>query len=323
MAKAQFKLLLFLITIGLFAGVVATGYWIYENILLREHRVQQDLAAMKGKDRPKVDPGQRRFDAAVDLIRGGSVEDGRDALYKLLQQFPESGTCPDARRIIGEINMDQLFSPAHTAGKKEYIVQPGDSLGKIAEKVKTNIDYIIRVNALMSTVLQPGDRLLVAPVDFNVGVIVGKKRVQLRRVVGDKDYLFKEYAAQDIRLPAARVPGSYEVGLKSSQIDGKAVPSTDPRYSEAEKWIPAIKHGAVQVSFSIRTLPVARAVAVPDPAAAPAKGKGKKGGDPAPEEAPAASAVEPAQEVGIFLSREDLEEFFALVRKGSKIELAR
>lgn len=312
MAKAQFKLLLFLITVGLFAGVVATGWWVYENILLREQRVQEDLAAMKGKDRPRVDPGARRFEAAIDLIKGGGINDGREALYRLLQQFPESPTCAEARRIIGEINMDQLFSPAHAAGKKEYIVQPGDSLNLIAQKNNTNVDFIIRLNSMMSTTLQPGDRLLIAPIEFNLGVVVAKKQVLLNRKVGDKEYLFKQYNAQDIRLPpGTKVPFPYEIGVKSALIDGKPVSSTDPRYLEAEKWIPATKPGIV-----FRTPPVAKAIPVA-PATAPEKAKGKT---PAAE---ALLVLEPPQETGIFLAREDLEELFALIRRGSKLEIAR
>ncbi|MFN7564109.1 MAG: LysM peptidoglycan-binding domain-containing protein [Prosthecobacter sp.] len=316
MAKAQFKLLLFLIVMGLFAGVLATGWWLYENILLREQMVEKDLAAMKGKDRPRIDPGVRRFDSAVDLIRGGSIAEGRDALYKLLQQFPDSGSCAEARRIIGEINMDQLFSPSYTAGKKEYIVQPGDSLNLIAQKNQTNVDFILRLNGMMSTTLQPGDRLTVAPIQFNLGISVGKKQVILFRNVNGKDYPFKFYTAKDIQLPSSiRAPAAFEIGTKSAQFEGKAILATDPRYHEAEKWVPAHRPKAANVSFAFRVPPVAKAVAVVETPSTPAK-------DAAP--ASAAPAALPAPpETGIFLAREDLEELFALVRKGSKVDVAR
>ena len=311
MAKAQFKLLLFLIVMGLFAGVVATGWWLYENILLREQMVEKDLAAMKGKDRPRIDPGARRFDAAVDLIRGGSINEGRDALYKLLQQFPDSATCPEARRIIGEINMDQLFSPSYMAGKKEYIVQPGDSLNLIAQKNQTNVDFILRLNGMMSTTLQPGDRLTVAPIQFNLGISVAKKQVILFRNVNGKDYPFKFFTAKEIQLPpSTKVPGSYEVGVKSAQLEGKIVQSTDQRYHEAEKWIPTSKNG-----LTFRVPAIGKAVAVPEPAPATAKA--------APAIAAVPTTPPPPPESGIFLAREDLEELFALLRKGSKVDVAR
>lgn len=316
MAKAQFKLLLFLIVMGLFAGVLATGWWLYENILLREHMIEKDLAAMKGKDRPRIDPGMRRFDAAIDLIRGGSIAEGRDALYKLLQKFPDSGSCSEARRIIGEINMDQLFSPSYTAGKKEYIVQPGDSLNLIAQKNQTNVDFILRLNGMMSTTLQPGDRLTVAPIQFNLGISVGKKQVILFRNVNGKDYPFKFYTAKDIQLPASiRAPAAFEIGTKSAQLEGKPVLATDPRYHEAEKWVPAHRPKAANVSFAFRVPAIVKASAVVEtpPAAAT---------DTMPASA-ASTALPTPPETGIFLAREDLEELFALMRKGSSVDVAR
>lgn len=308
MARAQFKLLLFLFVTGLFAGVLALGWWLYQNVYLSEQRVQHELEAMKDQDRPRIDPGAKRFDAAIALVRGGSLEEGREALYKLVGQFPESATCPEARRIIGEINMDQLFSPSYRAGKTEYIVQPGDSLGRISDKVKTNIDYIIRLNSLMSSTLQPGDRLLVAPIDFHLGVLVKEKQVVLYRRVGEKDYAFKFYTAQDIVLPPGiKVPESYEIGVKSAQMDGEAVPNTDPQYAQADKWIPVHRPKAVASSFSFRVPVPPKAVPVPV----------------TPADPKAVVAPPPAPETGIFLAPEDLEELFALVRRGSKVDLGR
>lgn len=312
MAKAQLKILVFLITIGLVAGSLSVGWWFYTNVLLKENQLENDIAAMKGKDRPRIDPGLKRFEAAVDLIRSGKTEEGRDALIKLRQQFPDSSASPEAMRIIGEINLDQLYSPNNMAGKKDYIVQPGNSLLGIAGAHNTTIDSIIRMNGLMSPMLQPGDHLTLIPMEFNLGVSVSKKQVMLLRNVGDKEYLFKVYDAKDIRLPAGtRLPVQMEIAGKNAVYDGKATSSTDPHYLDAEKWIAGTKSGIV-----ISTPPVARALPVEESKATPAK----KGSSPAatPPPAPAAAA-----ETGIFLAREDIEELFALVRKGSKLSLVR
>jgi hypothetical protein len=69
------------------------------------------------------------------------------------------------------------------------------------------------------------------------------------------------------------------------------------------------------VSFAFRVPPVAKAIAVVEtPPAAPK--------DAATTSA-APAAPPPPPETGIFLAREDLEELFALVRRGSKVEVAR
>lgn len=324
MAKAQLKILAFLITVGLVAGSLSVGWWFYMNVLVKENQVEKDIAAMKDKDRPKIDPGARRFELAIELIKDGKIEEGRDALDKLRLQFPESATCDEARRIIGEINMDMLYSANSTMGKKDYIVQPGNTLLGIATKHNTTIDSIVRMNGLMSTMLQPGDHLTIIPMDFHLLVDVSSKEIILQRKVGENKYPFKFYQAKEIRLPpGTRVPLETKLAGKNAQIEGKTVPPTDANYAAAEKWISALKPGIV-----IRTPPephVPKAVPI-EPAPGIKKDKGKKsaktskGGSPDPMPPPPPSVE---SETGIFLPREDIEEIFALVRTGSTLSFKR
>ena len=308
MAKAQLKLLVFLFAAGITAGCAAVAWWIFDKELRREMAVTADIKEMHKNVLVPPDPGARRFDAAIDLIRKNQVDEGRDALFKLLQQFPESPTCAEARRIIGEMNLDGLFSPNQLAGKKDYIVQPGDSLALIANRNQTNVDTIIRMNGLIGNRLHPGDHLIVVPLNFDIVVDVSSRTVALLRTVGGRQYFFKEYAAFDVRLPPGmRVPAEMEIGVKQALVDGKGVVSTDPRYIEAEKWVPGSKPGVF-----FRTVPIARAVVVTD--------------DPKTQQpvTGAATMVQPAAlETGVFMAAEDLEELFALVRKGSKLSLVR
>lgn len=304
MAKTQLKLLLFLIVLGITLGCVATAFYIYEKVLKPEMLIQAEMAGLKKSDLPKIDPGAKRFEVAAQQINEGKINEGREMLYKVLQQFPDSETCSEAKRIIGEINLDELFSLNHKIGKKDYIVQPGDSLALIAQKQGTNMDMIVRLNGLMSTTLQPGDHLTLIPLDFSIVVDLSSKTVSLRRKVGDKEYFFKEYLAADIRLPPGlKVPAEMEIKGKSAIADGKSVLSTDPRYIDADKWLPGSRTGVV-----LRTPPPVKATPVTAEAAAPKSG-----------------AVEPvvSQESGVFLQRSDLEELFALVRNGSKLYFVR
>ena len=316
MAKTQLKLLLFLIVLGITLGCMATAYYIYDKILRPEQAIQQEMASIKKVDLPRIDPGAKRFEVAAELIRQGRINEGRDALYKLLQQFPESATCAEAKRIIGEINLDELFSVSQKSGKKDYIVQPGDSLALIASRQGTNMDMIVRLNGLMSTTLQPGDHLTLVPLDFSVVVDVSTKHVTLRRKVGEKEYFFKEYQAEDVRLPTGlKIPAEMEIKGKSAVAEGKQVLSTDPRYVDAEKWLPGSRAGVV-----LRTTPVAKAVPVAEP---PPAAKTSKGAVAKANEATNDFSLDEGPESGVFLSRADLEELFALVRNGSKLYFVR
>jgi LysM repeat protein len=297
MTKAQLKLLIFLITVGLMLGSVATAYWFYMRVIRPEMQVKSELEKIQKGTLPTLDPGARRFDAAVDLIRLGDLDAGREALYQLLKQFPESPTCAEAKRIIGEINLDRLFSPTYLEGKVDYIVQPGDVLQLIASKHKTSLDAITRMNGLRGTTIHPGDHLLIMPVDFDFAVHVSEKRVIVLR----QGRFFAEYPAVDVRLPVGfRVPAEIKLGMKSASLEGKPVAATDAAYLEAEKLIPGNKPGVV-----LRTVPVARPVE--------AKAVAPTGGAD-----PAGSA-----EFGVFLRREDLEEVFAMARSGASLKLVK
>lgn len=297
MTKAQLKLLIFLITVGLMLGSVATAYWFYMRVIRPEMQVKSELEKIQQGDLPMIDPGARRFDAAVELIRVGQLDEGREALYLLLKQFPESPTCTEAKRIIGEINLDRLFSPTYLEGKVDYIVQPGDrGLLAIAQKHKTSLDAIVRLNGLRGNTIHPGDHLLIMPVDFDFAVNVTEKTVMVLR----QGRFFAQYPAVDVRLPAGfRLPAEIKLGAKSASVEGKPVTATDAAYMEADKLIPGSKPGVV-----LRTVPVARVV---EAKAAPA------------EDVDSGMGIES----GIFLKREDLEEVFAMARSGASLKLVK
>ena len=296
MAKAQLKLLVLLITVGLMLGTVATAYWFYMRVIRPEMQVKSEIAKIQTSELPKIDPGARRFDAAVEKIRAGDVDGGKEALSLLLKQFPESPTCKEAKRIISEINLDRLFSPTHAEDKVSYVVQPGDrGLSAIAAKHKTSVDAIIRMNGLRGTTIHPGDKLLIMPVDFDFVVDVTSQTLTVLR----QGKFFAEYPALDVRLPTGlRVPAALKLGGKSASLDGKLVGAADPAYLEAEKIIPGSKPGVV-----IKGVPTAKPVEA--------------------GEAPKAGSLPAAVEYGVYLRPEDLEEVFAMARSGASLTLVK
>lgn len=295
MARAQIKLLLFLIVLGILLGCVGGAWWVYQNVLMRDAVIAQEVAQLHGKNRPVLDPGARRFDAAIDLIRTGELDKGREALYKLLQTFPASPTCKEAKRIIGEMNMDALYRLDASGGKKDYIVQPRDSLLAIAGRNHTTIEALSRINALTTINLQPGEHLFVIPMDFDLAVDVSDKKVTLLRA----GRFFKEYEAIDIKLlPNTRVPAEMEIASKSAIVDNKQANPVTPDFIRAEKRI-TVNKNATTLGLVVRTPPAAEPVV----------------------EGKAAAPENPASRTGLFLRVEDLEELYPILRKGSKFRL--
>ena len=81
-------------------------------------------------------------------------------LSLLSKNIPNGKHLDEARDILGEVNTAILLSRHPSPEKIEYIVKPGDVLAKIARKLKTTPEMIMRMNNMSGTMLRIGDKLL-------------------------------------------------------------------------------------------------------------------------------------------------------------------
>src|SRR4029079_508144 len=176
---SRFKIIVFLMAVSILAATLATAYYFYIHIIAPDAATETQITAMKGKGAAPPDPGIKRFEKAIEFIQDNDLNSGRGALYELVRTFPESSRVRESKRIIGEMNMDMLFDSELNPLKKDYIVQPGDSLNLIARKQQTTVECILRANGMQSGTLQPGDHLFVFPLDFTLVISVTGKTVTL------------------------------------------------------------------------------------------------------------------------------------------------
>jgi LysM repeat protein len=329
MARTQIKLLVFLITMGLAFGCAVGAWSIYNNLLSTKFESNETKSAkVTAAPRPPPDPGIRRFETAVEFIRGNKISEGRDALYKLLFQFPNSPTCTEAKRILGEINMDALYAFDQSAGKKDYIVQPGNSLLAIAGKNHTTVEAIARLNGLNSINLRVGDHLFLIPTNFDAVVDVSSLALVLR----SEGKFFKEYKIEDLKLPPnTRVPSTMEVANKSAVFNNASVNPVSPDFVTAEKRVvlnkvtPVTAENPVgrvtaNVGLLIRALPkAAEVVDTPPPPASKSKKPSKKKDDD--DDTKEVEDTTPTSQTGLFLKHDDMEELYLLLRRTSRFEI--
>lgn len=329
---SRFKILLFLLSVGIASGCVAGAWWYYTRVLGHDEIVHGEVKQMQTTKSSLPDASLGRFDKAVAMIREAGPEAARDALYEMLRTFPDSTRSVEAKRIIGEINLDSLFSQSQNQSKKDYAVQPGDSLGLIARKNQTTVECLLRANSMMSSGLQPGDHLFVIPLDFDVQISVGAKTVTLLR----SGRFFKEYQALELKLPPgmktastgpapakkddpkgapaklpaakatgkagkkghvappAAPPGELTVNDKASWVNGKRVQSTDSRFNLSDKWLMTSRAG-----FNIRAMPAARTATeagtiITATSAPSVKGPSKGTAKAAPKSSKSAKGAKPA-----------------------------
>ena len=325
---SRFKIIVFLLAVAITASIGATAWWFYTRVMGKATRIEAQIQDLQGSKGVLPDPGVKRFERAAEQIAASDLDGGRAALYELVRTFPDSARVSEAKRIIGEMNMDMLFSQDVNPLKKDYIVQPGDSLNLIARKNQTTVECVLRANGLESGMLQPGDHLFVFPLDFEIVVDMSAKTVSLLR----NQRFFKEYRALDIKLPTGlKIPLETKISDKAAWVRGKRVNPLSAEFTTADKWLMGEKNG-----LNFRVQPQARPVPPPSaaPASLPAATKGGKKGKTSRNSGAtmAGTSVDDADDLdatanmpatGVFLPREDTEELFTIIRTQTPVKVVR
>jgi LysM domain len=298
----RFKIVIFFLAVAFLAGTFLTAKWYIENIDRPEIEAQaalqkREAQSKKGKG---PDPGLAVFDKAIDLIREKELEPARERLTYITKIYRDSQRYADARRVLGEMNIDRLFSRNPMPGKYDYTVKRGDSLLGIAKGSATTIPFLIRLNNMTGSTLQPGDHLVCQPLDFQVELAISERRLTLgQRDAATKAFVyFKDYQLTDVNLPShamPRKPSETKISQKIAMIEvngqDKTIQDSDPRYPFSRKAIAT--QGKVQGRAGFMLRPMSAR--------------------PMSEEEKRASGGEDIN-YGLFLADADLEELHTILR---------
>jgi len=160
-----------------------------------------------------VKPGEIAFDRARELLATGQFKEAREKLEFLVGVYPSSSRASEARRILGELNLDDLLSTEVMKGKVMYKVKSGDNFTRIAQSHDTTLDCIMHMNGLQRMdKLFPGDELVLLPLNFNIKIDIPRKLLSLYR----EGRLLKSYEL----LHAKTREGSGELRSKIGQKIG-------------------------------------------------------------------------------------------------------
>jgi LysM repeat protein len=223
-------LFVLLLAVIIFGGAAWFGYNLFfkqEIELKKELRGEVSVA-------PTPDISLPEFQAAAKLRQDGKLPEARAALTAFIQKYPTGMHEEEAKDLLGGVNVDILLSRTPSPEKQEYVVRPGDVLAKIAHKVKSTPELIMRMNNLNSTMLRVGERLLISHPDFSL-VIQRKAKLV---VLLDKGAFFKQYHIQEVKLPGK--PAGKSV-TKVSEVmawrGGKRVGFGTKEYFGSTRWI--------------------------------------------------------------------------------------
>lgn len=115
-------------------------------------------------------PNRAPLEKALALRDAGKLAEARDAMRELLVTAGDAQLVGEIQKALGDVNMQLILTPAPAPEKVDYVVQPGDSLARIAKMHNTTIEVIQKVNALRESIIHPAQRLRVMPTKFAVAV---------------------------------------------------------------------------------------------------------------------------------------------------------
>jgi hypothetical protein len=197
-------------------------------------------------DLPDIDPGEKVFQKAHELLALGKMAEAREKLESIVEVFPTSPSAVTARRIVGEMNLDEILSSAHMDGKKIHLVKRGNSPNGIAAEHQTSLDLMMHLNGMTELKgIQPGDEFIVMPLEFRLRIEPLRKVISIWS--GEK--FICEYPILHLGVTGKLTAGRTTIGSKSAEAAGRRISPQTKEYRAADKMIQVVKP-ALQIRSS-------------------------------------------------------------------------
>jgi lipoprotein-anchoring transpeptidase ErfK/SrfK len=244
----------FLLPVLLIAAVVGGGIWWWLERPASEPKeekgsptsVEQPVPEKPSVSTPAQTPAQtstqsldaqRMFNAAQTKLAQGDLAEASALLGKVIENTTDSALKGNALRVQGRINIQLFLSDVPMDEKTSYVVQPGDSLDRIARQNKTTVALIRRMNGVSGNLIYAGQRLMLPSGPFVVEV--DKSDRQLDLMINGK--LFKRYAVGVGRYGKTPV-GTFTTVVHQENPDwtpptGGIVKFGDPRNVLGTRWM--------------------------------------------------------------------------------------
>lgn len=178
----------------IFGGAALFSY----KIFIRPELVMRAERKSTAPVRPTPDISLPDFRAAQKIKADGKLLEARAALTAFIQKYPSGLHVGEAQDLLGQVNISILLSDYPTPEKVEYTVRSGDVLARVASKMKSTPELIMRTNNLSGTMLRIGQKLLISRPEFSVLIQRNAKLLYLL----DHERFFKRYHLLEEKLPA-------------------------------------------------------------------------------------------------------------------------
>jgi hypothetical protein len=223
-------LFVLLLAVIVFGGAALVSY----NLFVKPERTMRAEKSGEIPVEPVPDISLPEFQAAAKLRQEGRLTEARDALIQLLQKYPSGLHVEEAKDLLGAVNTDILLTDYRTPEKQEYVVRRGDVLAKIAARMKTTPELIMRTNRLTNAMLRVGQVLQISRPDFSLFI----QRKAQTVVLLNYGQFFKRYRIKTVKVSAKQPP---RINTKVAEIlafrGSKRVGFGTREYVGSTRWI--------------------------------------------------------------------------------------
>jgi len=248
----------FLLPVLLIAALVGGGIWWWlerpEPVeesppeTAAEMPVKQPAAVVPKTSSPAVSPKttpsagsmvdvQKIYNLAQARLAAGKLAEASTLLDEVIEKTTDSSLKNNALRVQGRVNVKLFLSEVPTPEKKSYVVQPGDSLDKIARNNDTTVDLLRAMNGIDGNLIYAGQRVQLPSAPFVVEVDKSDRLLDLK--IGDK--LLKRYSVGVGRYGKTPV-GTFGTVVHQENPDwtapsGGIIPFGDSRNVLGTRWM--------------------------------------------------------------------------------------
>ncbi len=166
----------------------------------------------------------------------------RGLYQKGLERFLGSSSAEKGQKKLEELNIEILFSPIESPGSFVYEVKRGDTLGKLAKRFDTTVEFIMKTNNLKSSTIKVGKQLKINKLKIS---IVVDKSLNLLTLKGDGEVLksYRVSTGVDNSTPTGTFKIITKVIEPTWYSEGAVVPPGSPKNILGSRWLGMSKPG--------------------------------------------------------------------------------
>lgn len=230
-------LIIIFLIVTIFGGA---AYTVYRLFVVPQQELKAEKLAPPTPTPPDLTIPE--FNKCVALRRSNKLIEARAAFTTFTEHYPDSSKIEEARNMLGDINSTIFLSAIPAPEKEVYIVQKGDVINRVAARMKTTGELIMKSNNMSGSMLRIGQRITVSPSDFSL--LISHKLDKV--IVLNKGKFFKQYPI--LSWPPAHAKKPLPKGVPLPKVQGKVtdkiawaggtrVTVFDKNFREATFWI--------------------------------------------------------------------------------------